>query len=61
MILLPLCPCATFTVREWFDELLAETREAGAALNELNVAFSAYPIEDDDFTDPRLRVPDLWE
>lgn len=42
------------TLQDWFTELLAETHEAGATLNALNMAFSAYLIEDDDFTDPRL-------
>jgi hypothetical protein len=46
------------SLREWFDELLAGTLEAGATLTELNAAFSAYLTEDDDedqaLTDPRL-------
>jgi len=41
-------------VREWFREMLAETQEAGCTLGELNMAFSTYLTEDDDWSDPRL-------
>jgi hypothetical protein len=48
------------TVREWFGLMLAETREAGCTLDELNLAFSVYLTEDDDddqaVNDPRLTA-----
>ena len=41
------------SLRDWFDELLEETLEAGATLTEVNMAFSAYLTEPDDWSDPR--------
>ena len=41
------------TLWDWFDELMAETLEAGATLTEVNMAFSAYLTEPDDWSDPR--------
>jgi hypothetical protein len=43
------------TVPEWFGAMLAETREAGCTLDELNLAFGRYLTEpDEDRGDPRL-------
>ena len=41
---------------DWFDDMMAETREAAAALSEFNWATSLYMIEDDDWADPRLAA-----
>ena len=45
------------SLRDWFTELLAETREAGAGLDEINGAFSAYLTEPDEDDDPRQPDP----
>ena len=39
------------SLQDWFTELLAETHEAGCTLAELNMAFSEYLVEDDDWSD----------
>lgn len=46
------------TVLEWWDELLAESLADGCSLDELNMAFSRYMTEPDDWSDPRLQRPE---
>jgi hypothetical protein len=45
------------TIRQWWDELVLETRARAQTLAEMNEPFSVrYHVEDDDWKDPRL-----WE